>query len=66
MEEEKKEGTRRQEGEEIGGINASESNSVAQYLKYYSKLANQQNMLQDAVRTGHYYQAITNNKYILV
>lgn len=31
------------------------------YFKYYGKLFNQQNMLQDNVRTSTYYNAITKN-----
>lgn len=46
-----------------GGIHDSNAGTVEQYFKYYSKLANQQNMMQDYVRTGHYHEAITKNPY---
>ena len=46
-----------------GGIHTNNPSAIDQYFKYYSKLANQQNMLQDIVRTGHYYDAITKNAY---
>jgi len=52
--------------EQKGGIHTSTKGTVEQYFKYYSKLANQQNMLQDNVRTGHYHDAITKNPYISV
>jgi len=35
--------------------------SVQSYFQYYAKLANQQNMLQDSVRTSTYRQAIVEN-----
>lgn len=38
-----------------------EQNSVQSYFQYYAKLANQQNMLQDSVRTGTYRRAIIEN-----
>lgn len=38
-----------------------EQSSVQNYFQYYSKLANQQNMLQDSVRTTTYRQAIMEN-----
>ena len=50
---------------EKGGIHTSMKGTVEQYFKYYSKLSNQQNMLQDQVRTGHYHDAITKNPYII-
>lgn len=43
------------------GINSSETVSVVNYFDFYSKLSNQQNMLQDYVRTQIYYNAITKN-----
>lgn len=44
-----------------GGIYTNTESTVEQYFKYYSKLSNQQNMMQDSVRTGHYYEAIMKN-----
>jgi len=38
-----------------------EQGSVQSYFQYYAKLANQQNMLQDGVRTETYRRAIVNN-----
>jgi len=38
-----------------------ETNSVQSYFQYYGKLTNQQNMLQDTVRTSLYRQAIVAN-----
>jgi histone-arginine methyltransferase CARM1 len=38
-----------------------EQNSVQSYFQYYAKLGNQQNMLQDAVRTGTYRRSIVEN-----
>jgi histone-arginine methyltransferase CARM1 len=38
-----------------------EEGSVQSYFQYYSKLVNQQNMLQDAVRTNTYRDAIVGN-----
>lgn len=35
--------------------------SVKSYFEFYSKLSNQQNMIQDQVRTDTYYKAIMNN-----
>jgi hypothetical protein len=46
-----------------GGIHTNTKDSIKQYFKYYSKLANQQNMMSDYIRTGHYYDAIIKNKY---
>jgi hypothetical protein len=34
-----------------GGVNTNNETTVKQYFHYYSKLVNQQNMLQDNVRT---------------
>ena len=48
-----------------GGIHTNTESTVALYFKYYSKLWNQQNMLQDQVRTGHYHDAILKNMYLL-
>lgn len=38
-----------------------DSNSVQSYFQYYAKLGNQQNMLQDAVRTSTYRRSIVEN-----
>jgi len=38
-----------------------EQNSVQSYFQYYAKLTNQQNMLQDGVRTSTYRRAIVEN-----
>jgi histone-arginine methyltransferase CARM1 len=38
-----------------------EQSSVQSYFQYYAKLGNQQNMLQDAVRTGTYRRSIIEN-----
>eukprot|EP00811_Abedinium_folium_P019147 NODE_2807_length_2141_cov_7.234359.p1 GENE.NODE_2807_length_2141_cov_7.234359~~NODE_2807_length_2141_cov_7.234359.p1 ORF type:complete len:520 (-),score=121.78 NODE_2807_length_2141_cov_7.234359:489-2048(-) len=38
-----------------------EPNSLQTYFQYYAKLGNQQNMLQDIVRTSTYQRAITEN-----
>merc|ERR1719476_870625 len=38
-----------------------EPSSVQSYFQYYAKLGNQQNMLQDSVRTGTYRRAILEN-----
>jgi histone-arginine methyltransferase CARM1 len=38
-----------------------DANSVQSYFQYYAKLGNQQNMLQDAVRTSTYRRAIVEN-----
>ncbi len=53
----------REEENPKGGIYANSPSAVEQYFSYYGKLANQQNMLADWVRTGHYYDAITRNPY---
>lgn len=37
---------------------------MQQYFSYYAKLANQQNMLQDDIRTGIYRRAILENPEI--
>ena len=47
---------------EKGGIHTNTKSTVEQYFKYYSKLSNQQNMMQDTIRTSHYHDAIDNNK----
>lgn len=39
-----------------------DKNSSELYFHYYAQLQHQQNMLQDYVRTGCYYQAIMENK----
>jgi predicted RNA methylase len=43
------------------GIYSNENSSVSTYFQFYSKLLNQQNMLQDVVRTSAYFTAIQNN-----
>lgn len=43
------------------GINSCDSTSVSSYFDFYSKLSNQQNMLQDYVRTQVYYKAVSSN-----
>jgi type I protein arginine methyltransferase len=42
-------------------VNVNDTTCVKQYFKYYSRLANQQNMLQDTVRTELYRKAIEDN-----
>ena len=37
-------------------------NSSELYFHYYAQLQHQQNMLQDYIRTGCYYEAITENR----
>ena len=44
-----------------GGIHDNDQTCVKQYFSYYAKLVNQQNMLQDKVRTGTYREGILNN-----
>ena len=44
-----------------GGVHTNEEKTVQQYFGYYAKLANQQNMLQDQVRTDLYRNAILQN-----
>ena len=44
-----------------GGIYTNSPGTVEQYFKYYSKLSNQQNMMQDYIRTGVYHNAIAKN-----
>jgi histone-arginine methyltransferase CARM1 len=39
----------------------TDSASAAEYFRYYGLLPQQQNMLQDAVRTGTYFTAILEN-----
>ena len=39
-----------------------DKNSSELYFHYYAQLQHQQNMLQDYVRTGCYYEAITENR----
>jgi histone-arginine methyltransferase CARM1 len=43
------------------GVLSNEEICVQQYFKFYSKLQNQQNMLQDYVRTQLYRDAIIGN-----
>ncbi len=44
-----------------GGIHTNDKTTVKQYFSYYAKLANQQNMLEDSVRTPKYRDAIVGN-----
>jgi len=44
-----------------GGIHTNDVTTVKQYFNYYAKLANQQNMLEDTVRTPKYREAILEN-----
>ena len=46
---------------EDGGIHTNDKTTVKQYFNYYAKLANQQNMLEDSVRTPKYREAIVGN-----
>ena len=46
------------------GIHTNEATTVEQYFAYYSKLYNQQNMLQDDIRTGIYRKAILENEVL--
>ena len=43
------------------GVHSNQDETVRQYFNYYAKLANQQNMLQDEVRTNLYRDAIVKN-----
>lgn len=43
------------------GVKTNDETTVQQYFKFYSKLANQQNMLQDTVRTELYRKSILEN-----
>lgn len=43
------------------GIYSNETSSVQTYFQFYSKISNQQNMLQDYTRTSAYYSAIFSN-----
>ena len=45
------------------GLYSNDNGVIKSYFQFYSKLSNQQNMLQDYVRTSAYYQAITSNEY---
>jgi len=47
----------------ITGIYSNDNGFVKSYFQFYSKLLNQQNMLQDYVRTSTYFSAIQNNMY---
>lgn len=40
----------------------TEKGSAELYFHYYGQLQHQQNMLQDYIRTGTYYEAIMENK----
>ena len=44
------------------GIHTNDQTTVQQYFAYYAKLYNQQNMLEDDIRTGIYRKAILDNK----
>lgn len=43
------------------GIYSNDSGVIDTYFQFYSKLTNQQNMLQDYTRTSTYFQSIQNN-----
>jgi hypothetical protein len=43
------------------GIYSNDKAAVQTYFQFYSKILNQQNMLQDYVRTSTYFAAIQNN-----
>jgi hypothetical protein len=43
------------------GVHSNDSGYVKTYFQFYSKLLNQQNMLQDYVRTTSYFTAVQNN-----
>ena len=45
-------------GNDGTGTSASVHQGVQSYFQYYAKLSNQQNMLQDSVRTSTYHRAI--------
>ena len=45
------------------GLYSNDNGVINSYFQFYSKLSNQQNMLQDYMRTSAYYQAITTNEY---
>lgn len=47
------------------GIYSNDNGVVESYFTFYSKLLNQQNMLQDYTRTNSYYSAIQNNLYFI-
>ena len=49
------------ENQHDGGVYQNDEVTVKQYFGYYAKLANQQNMLQDSVRTELYRNAIIQN-----
>jgi histone-arginine methyltransferase CARM1 len=44
------------------GIYSNDAGAISSYFQFYSKLGNQQNMLQDYVRTKSYFNAIQNNQ----
>ena len=44
-----------------GGVNTNDETTVKQYFSYYAKLVNQQNMMEDTVRTPTYRSAILDN-----
>lgn len=52
---------RKSDYERFGHSDQFDANSVQSYFQYYAKLGNQQNMLQDAVRTGTYRRSIVEN-----
>jgi hypothetical protein len=43
------------------GVYSNDSSAIKTYFQFYSKLMNQQNMLQDFVRTSSYFSAIQGN-----
>jgi len=47
------------------GVYSNDSGVVKSYFKFYSKISNQQNMLQDYIRTSTYFNAINLNKYVI-
>jgi predicted RNA methylase len=44
------------------GIYSNDKGAINSYFQFYSKLMNQQNMLQDYVRTSSYFNAIQSNQ----
>ena len=44
-----------------GGIHTNDGTTVKQYFDYYAKLVNQQNMMEDSIRTPVYRDAIVSN-----
>ena len=46
----------------ISGIHGNDQQYVKGYFSYYAKLASQQNMMSDEIRTKAYYDAIMQNE----